>query len=439
MDSEKRLQVGIDVGKNKLDVALLAPNGEIWIKHRSFANSKVGYRQIRELLLEVIQAHGLEGLDLAAEATSYYWLPFFWEVVQDPLLAGYHPRQLLLNASWVKWHKKSLSPDHKSDRSDPYYIGDQLRSLAEKHWWQWDPHWLNLRLRTRCHAHLSQSLAREKSYYQLLLFLSHSAYTQVAPFADPFGVLSQSLLNDLEGLEKAAAMPTPELAAQLDQRSGHRLPDAVKTAERLQRALEESFPVPEGLRTPLQDSLQRMSRIVQTLQEQIKALDDEIARLLRQGYPEVAHLQTIPGLGQVTASGIAAEIADLHRFETELKWDNQRNAYRPRSLREVEDAVAKYAGLWWPQNDSGQFQAEDRPLSKRGDAYLRYYLIQAADHMRRVIPSYTHFYQLKFAQVTKHQHKRALVLTARKALGLLVGLLQRGEDYRPEEVPLKSS
>lgn len=433
MEVENRLQVGVDVGKNKLDIALLAPNGKLLVKHRSFANSQGGYEQVRALLLEVVQQNGLAGLDLAAEATSYYWLPLFWAVAQDPLLAAYQPRQLLLNASWVKWFKKSLSPDHKSDRSDPFYIGEHLRSLTKKHWWSFDEHWLGLRLRTRFHFHLSQSLAREKSYYQLMLFLNHSAYSQVEPFSDTFGKLSQTLLNDPELWENLQDLSTPELAAYLDEWSGHHLPHPLQTAERLQQTWEESFPVPEGLQGPLQTQLEHLSRVVQALQEQIQTLDAEITSLLKENYPAVSHLQSVPGLGQVIASGIAAEIADLHRFETAPKWDNQRNAYRARTLREVEDAVAKYAGLWWPQNESGQFKAEDRLLSKRGDAYLRYYLVQAADHMRRAIPGYARFYQLKFDQATKHPHKRALVLTARKALGLVVGLLHRNEDYQPEE------
>jgi len=433
MEAENRLQVGIDVGKNKVDLALLAPNGKMLIKHRSFSNSSVGYGQVRELLLQVMQAQGFEGLDLAAEATSYYWLPLFWEIHQDPILAAYHPRQLLLNAAWVKWFKKSLSPDHKSDRSDPYYIGDHMRSLPDKHWWQFDPRWWSLRLQTRLHFHLSQSLSREKSYYQLVLFLNHSAYAQVQPFSDTFGVLSQNLLNHPERLAEVNESSSPDLAARLNEWSGYRLPNPFKTAEQLKQALAQSFSVPEDLQGPLQGMLQRMSLVVSTLQEQIKTLDAEITALVRHSYPEVAHLLSVPGLGLITASGIAAEIGDLHRFETQPKWDNRRNIYRPRSLREVEDAVAKYAGLWWPQNASGQFQAEDRHLSKRGDAYLRYYLVQAADHMRRGIPSYAHFYQLKFEQATKHQHKRALVLTARKALGLIVGLLHRHENYRPEE------
>ena len=44
------------------------------------------------------------------------------------------------------------------------------------------------------------------------------------------------------------------------------------------------------------------------------------------------------------------------------------------------------------------------------------------------------FYRRKYREASKHHHKRALVLTARKGVGLIVGLLHRNEAYRPKEV-----
>ncbi len=439
MEAKDRLQVGIDVGRDKIDLALLTPDGDLLQKHRSYANSEGGYTQARELLLGVLRAQAFEGVDIAVEATSYYWLPFFYQFSQDPSLAAFHPRQLLINAGWVKWFKKSMPPDHKSDCSDPYYIAERLRTLPGKNWWQFDGHWLALRIWTRLHAHLSRSLVREKSYYQIFLFLAHSAYVQAEPFADVFGKLSQTLLTQPELLAKLSSLPEPDLAVHLDEMSAHRLANPAQTAASLKQALQDSYPVPPQLDPPLQDVLHHLSLLIQTIHEHIQAVDAKICSLAQNDYPEVAWLQSIPGVGPISASGIAAEIAGLQRFETPLKWDKRRNGLRSRTSREVEDALAKFAGLWWPQNASGAFDAEERPLSKRGNAFLRYYILLAADHMRREIPSYARFYHLKFTQATKHQHKRALVLTGRKAIGLFVGLLHNREAYRPEEVLPKSS
>ena len=51
-------------------------------------------------------------------------------------------------------------------------------------------------------------------------------------------------------------------------------------------------------------------------------------------------LQSIPGIGPIWASGILSEIGDITVFHS-------------------SDALAKYAGLYWPKGDSGDFTSED--------------------------------------------------------------------------------
>jgi hypothetical protein len=88
----------------------------------------------------------------------------------------------------------------------------------------------------------------------------------------------------------------------------------------------------------------------------------------------------------VLASGIGAEIGNVDRFLQGTKWDPTHKRYRPKNLRDAEDAVAKIAGLWWPKADSDDFAAEERRMATSGNRYLRYYLIQAANRMRVHIP-----------------------------------------------------
>lgn len=435
MNRDQRLVVGIDIGRNTADLSLLHPDGKPLEMHQSFANSPIGYEQAKQMLLNTLKAQGLGGIDFAVEATSYYWLQLYILISQDPELAAYQPRQALLNAGWVKWYKKSFSPNNKSDQSDPYYIAERLRTLRDPLWWHYDPHWLKLRLLTRLRCHLTQSLAREKNHYQLFLFLAHSNYSHAKPFSDTFGVFSQWLLANPDALETLDTLSIDELAERLAQLSKGRLPDPHGNAERLYHALHESYPLPEEIDLTVQGILKHLASVLKALQDEIKAVDNRIEQCLQaEEYPEVAWLDSIPGLGRVFSAAIAAEIAGIQRFAEPLKWDRKRKTYRQRNARDVEDALAKFAGLWWPLNASGQFEAEERPLSKRGNEYLRYFTLSAADRMRLFIPSYSRFYQTKYVQATKHHHKRALVLTGRKALGLFVGLLLHQESYQPKEV-----
>ena len=113
-------------------------------------------------------------------------------------------------------------------------------------------------------------------------------------------------------------------------------------------------------------------------------------------------------------AGIIAEIGDIHRFDSQA-------------------SVAKFAGLVWTQHQSGEFEAEHSRMIKSGNRYLRYYLLEAANSVRRCDSEFRRYYDLKFKEVNKYQHKRALALTARKLVRLVFRLLKDNRLYIPPE------
>jgi transposase len=426
-----RLQAGIDFSHKRADLCLLGPNGELLEDHVACANSRPGFEQTKALLLEAMDCYDFDGLDISGEATGYYWLPFFHQLADDPDLAQHDLNLFLLNPRWVKWFKKCFAPDDKSDQKDPFYIAERTRTHRPDVSWQ-PLDTMPLRFYTRYRFHLAQDLTRQKNYFLALLFLKASAYGHFQPFANTFGLTSSHILSAAVDLAQLADLPVAELADILAELSHNHLPDPEQNAHKLQQAIEHSFPLPPAWSQPVQEVLDATLvhiRFIEQQQQQVEArIETELAH-----YPAIQKLTTIPSLGLILTSGIGAEIGDTQRFLQARKWDKKRKRYRPRTLRDAEDAVAKIAGLWWPKNDSGDFEAQDRKMSKAGNAYLRYYLIQAANLMRQHIPEYAQFYDRKYHQVSKHQHKRALVLTARKSVGLFVGLLHRNEAYRSKE------
>lgn len=76
------------------------------------------------------------------------------------------------------------------------------------------------------------------------------------------------------------------------------------------------------------------------------------------GLPQT--LESIPGVGPV----FATEISQIERFDDETK-------------------VAKYTGLYWGTHQSGRFTAENTSLSRNGNHYLRYYLVEVANSFRQ--------------------------------------------------------
>ena len=62
-------------------------------------------------------------------------------------------------------------------------------------------------------------------------------------------------------------------------------------------------------------------------------------------------------------------------------------------------------------------------MTKTGNQYLRYYLIEAANGVIRCFLEYKNYYCEKLKEPANHKHKRALVFSARKLVSLIFGLL----------------
>ena len=156
---------------------------------------------------------------------------------------------------------------------------------------------------------------------------------------------------------------------------------------------------------PLSISLASSFNCIHAYQKEIKLIEQAIEKCINGMNPNaLLILQSIPGIGPIWASGILSEIGDITVFHS-------------------SDALAKYAGLYWPKGDSEISLLRTTKCRKPEIPYLRRYLGEAANSVRKHIPEYADFYARKYAEVTKHQHKRALALTSRKLGTTRFGLL----------------
>lgn len=168
--------------------------------------------------------------------------------------------------------------------------------------------------------------------------------------------------------------------------------------QQLRQVIDTSYPLPAALQTAVHELLTMTLDHIAFLEKQAIRVERCLAQEVNEHHPEVNHLVNIKGLGIVLAAGIAAEIGDLQRFFAGQKWDKRHQRFRPKNLRDVEDAVAKHAGLWWPRNSSGGFEGDERRLSKKGNRFLRDYLVEAADKLRQYQPEYQAYYERKYRE-----------------------------------------
>jgi len=281
-----------------------------------------------------------------------------------------------LNPKLVRAFRPHYGALAKTDRADAFVIAERVR--FGRHLpppFQVDLRYAPLQRLTRFRVHVAQTLAREKSYFLTFLFLKFSGFGQAAPFTDPFGATSCAVLEDFTA-DELARTPLDELARYVAEKGRGHFKDPAAVAAALRRAANDSFHLDKALDEPVTLVLGATMAMIRTLQGQLQALDRTIAQELK-AIPQT--LESVPGLGSVWVAGMLAEIGDISRFPDEA-------------------ALAQYAGLTWKAHESGAFQAEDTVLTKAGNTYLRYYLVEAANSVRVHCPEYAAYYRAKCAQ-----------------------------------------
>ena len=404
-----QLFVGIDVGSQNNAVYLMRPDGE---KHSSFRmqNNRGGAKMLTERIVSAIQSQGLEGVVIGMEATSIYGDSLVYALREDGKL-GQYPRKIhVLNPKLVNKFKESYPELPKNDDVDAFVIADKLRfGRIGKEVYMDDYRYKALQTLTRARFYAVQDLTREKQRFANYLFLKCSGIAQDKDIANT-SATTLALMERFETVDELAFADLDELTAFIDEK-GRNFADPAAKAKAIQAAARNSYRLPVTVNNSVNQAMAVSIATMRALEKQIKVLD----KAIEQQFKIIPNtLTSIPGIGKVYSAGIIAEICDIHRFQSQA-------------------SVAKFAGLVWTQHQSGEFEAQDRKLIKSGNRFLRYYLLEAANSVRRCDSEFRRYYDLKFKEVNQFQHKRALALTARKLVRLVYRLLMDNRLYIPPE------
>lgn len=161
---------------------------------------------------------------------------------------------------------------------------------------------------------------------------------------------------------------------------------------------------PEG-----RELLDRFGRLITQLNEALAASEQSLRKLRKteRWHRSAELLETIPGIGLITALTILAELGDLSRFRSRA-------------------AVANYAGLT-PRVHWSDEKGYLGRTSRRGSAHLRQMLCEAAWVSIRKAPAY----EALFNRVAARRGKAtAIVAVARRLLEGAFVILKRSEPFR---------
>jgi len=147
--------------------------------------------------------------------------------------------------------------------------------------------------------------------------------------------------------------------------------------------------------------------LLEKTQSKIAVLDEEI---VRRAYCDkrAVLLMTVKGIAEYSAILILAEIGRISRFAR-------------------AESLVRYAGLNPTEDSSGERIRRGR-LEKAGSSWLRWILVEAAQH---TIKEEGKIRELYLRVLAKKGHNWAIVAAARELLVSIYWMLQRMEPYRP--------
>ena len=415
------LIVGVDVHRKANAASFMDDQGHELAPRLAFDNNRPGTEAFAQHLADLASNGNFDAIQIAVEATNWFWFLFLHAISQHPALQERPLSLYAFNPRLTANFKRTYSDLDHTDLNDAFVAADRLRlgrDLPPP--FRCDDTYLPIRFLTRYRYHVVRNLVREKAYCLSILYLKTSEYTRKdgekpyqdkRPFSDTFGATSRAVIQTFSSNEEIAALPFDDLVEFIDQHGKRRFADPAQTARKLQQVALNSYHLPEPLQEPIQFILDLSLQHIAAMERQLKRISTAIEQLIA---PIPHTLDTIPGFGPVFSAGIISELGDLSRFHGC-----------------VEAQVAKLAGFRWPRHQSADFEAQDTHITRHRNRYLRYYFCEAANSVRMRDAEYAAFYQRKYNEVPKHQHKRAIVLTARKLVRLVVRLLTTNQPYRP--------
>jgi transposase len=414
-----KLFIGLDVSSQKLDTCFLTDSKEILFED-SLSNDLIGASEIKQKILNYQETCDFSRIVIGMESTSVYSFHPSMFFYLDEDLKQLPVEVTVENPYRIKQYSRMFDQD-KTDKIDARIIADYLRVDLHTLSPIKEEIYVGLQRLTRSRYQLVTQMVEAKQHF--LENLTYKCNTLSKELANEdnktsvFGTTIMNLLTEDITLDEFSEMPLEEAAELLQKLGKGRFKNPEQLVKSIKKAVRSSYRLGKVTKNSIDLVLGIIANEIKFLKKQIKEIEKAITALL-ETIPEAQCLLSVPGLGPVYTAGLIAEIGQIERFDDQSK-------------------LAKYAGLTWTKNQSGNSQSENTPLSRSGNRYFRYYLIEATNRVRITLPEFKEYYQKKKNEVPKHKHKRALVLTGRKFVRLIDVLLRNGQLYQPTKVVIE--
>lgn len=334
--------VGIDVSKGKSTVAILSIAGEVIEEPFEIKHDIEGLNFLEEKLKDILK----KDLKIVMEETGTYHLPVLGYLLDK----GYFV--VAENALKIKKYLDLWLRKAKTDKKDSYKLAEytcdnwyKLNKVREN-----DEAYDNLRFLSRQYINNINVQVKQKNNFSNLCDLLFPGYYQM--LGENNFILGLEIFKKYYHPEIVTNKKQSQFVEEIDKlakKLGHK-GAGITLANKIYLLAQKTIsPRPNNESAQL-SAISCADALILTIKTTTTIITemDKLAREL----PEYDVISEIPGCGKKLTSRVIAEIGDVRRFK---------NA----------GSIMAYAGLDAPPYQSGQFEATNRHISKRGNKYLR--------------------------------------------------------------------
>ena len=390
------LYVGIDIAKNKHDVAVIDSEGTIFVRHLEIANNSEGFQHLKQTLDNLVQATG-DIVQVGLEDTGHYCYNIISFLRQNNFAVfSYNP---LIIKEFVK---STTLRETKTDRKDAMTIARKLMSDVDKALFEANPIMIELKYATRNVARITKELSNQKTQYIRLLDIVFPELVKALGKTNSV-VETQNVYAVLK------AYPAPIELANANLRT---LTNVLEKHSHGRHGRERAIKMRDAAKITVgQNSPALRFELLQTIDEiaYFSDLKNKAAKQVTTLMREIdSPLLTIPGISYNLASIILAELRNVDSFKSPAQ-------------------ILAFAGSEPSVSTSGQNQVETGHMVKRGSPQLRYALNQAARGCARTSPTMKRYLNKKLSE-GKH-YNVAISHVVKKLVRVIFRMLKYNDQW----------
>lgn len=370
---------GVDVHKRML-VATIATTDKNQITSystKTFSTLNADLIAFRHWLLEN------QCLHVCMESTGKYWIPIF-NILED------HVHVILTHPKYVRAIK-----GQKTDKKDSKWIADLFKHDMVRSSFIPPREVRSWRELARYRAKLVYMRSSEKNRYQNCLTVSNIGLANI--LSDPFGSTASEIMKQI----LSSQVFNEETCKALIKKSARKKTDLIIESIR-------GCSIESDQRFKMSAAMSHMN----FLSDMVVKTEAELFVRMQPRYHPVKHLATIPGITELSAALILAEIGtDMDVFESSKH-------------------LTSWAGLT-PANNESAGKKKSVRISKAGQ-FLKPLLVQcalAASKDKRET-----YFSIKYQRIKKRRgHKKAIIAIARMLLTCIYHMIKTGECFNPSD------